>query len=342
MKKCSKNQIQLKRSRDFSNTEFASHLMNWLESKELACAASTFSNYRSKAKLVDKFFKAKPVDEIKKSDIKDFIKKLRARQYANKTINEYLIIIRGIFDELVDNEVLEKSPAASVGNLKTLNDAPRPFSKTELNKIFSAVSELSSEIALFRLGCLTGMRISELLALAWEDIDSAKRQIAIQRARVQGKLKTPKTEQSKRVISVSAEVIRLLNQLYSITGRQPQRTYKVVREDNSTITSYKLRMLFINSNTGRAICNEGHYARYFFKPLLDAAHVDYRGPSNSRHTFASHMLTNGTPPASIAFHMGHRSTIMLFKHYGRIINEDSPNYIESIDCLLTPQLKDVA
>jgi integrase len=342
VKKFSRNQIQLKRSKDFSNTDFGSHLKNWLESKESTCAASTFSNYRSKAKLVDKFFKAMLAEEIKKSDIKDFIKKLRARQYANKTINEYLIVIRGIFDELVDNEVLEKSPAASVSNLKTLNDAPSPFSKAELSRIFSAAPEFSSEIALFRLGCLTGMRISELLAVAWEDIDFTKRQIAVQRARVQGKLKTPKTQQSRRVISVSAEVIRLLETLCLVTGKKPPKIYNVVREDNSTITRYKLRMLFINSNTGRAICNEGHYARYFFKPLLDSAQVNYRGPSNSRHTFASHMLTKGTPPASIAFHLGHRSTAMLFKHYARIIQEDSPNYIDDIDCLLTPQLKDAA
>jgi len=333
---------QFKRARGFSDTEIGGLLADWLASKELTCAHATVTNYRAKAKLVDKCLRDKSVAELKKADIKAFVRKLQKRGYANKTINEYMIIVRGVFDELVDNEVLTKSPAANIKNLQTLDNDPSPFSNKEIASIVNSARGFSCELALFQIGILSGMRISELLALAWEDVDFENRQITIQRARVAGKLKTPKTRFSRRAIRIPKEAVSILTELFKLTGQKPCKTYKVFREDNCSTSNYKLRMLFINSNTGRVICNESHYARYFFNPLLVKAQVPYRGPSNCRHTFASQMLTKGVPAAWIASHMGHKSTQMLFKHYGRIIQEDAPDYFDETDTLLAKPVDSAA
>ncbi|MNF09535.1 Phage integrase family protein [compost metagenome] len=54
------------------------------------------------------------------------------------------------------------------------------------------------------------------------------------------------------------------------------------------------------------------------------AKVRHRGPNNCRHTFASQMLTSGVVPIDwIAAQMGHTSTAMILRHYGKWINQDA-------------------
>lgn len=51
-------------------------------------------------------------------------------------------------------------------------------------------------------------------------------------------------------------------------------------------------------------------------------------PNNCRHTYASQMLSTGVVPLDwIADQMGHTSTAMIWKHYGKWINEDGPDMV---------------
>ena len=53
--------------------------------------------------------------------------------------------------------------------------------------------------------------------------------------------------------------------------------------------------------------------------------ITSRSPSTARHTFASQMLTAGMPKEWIARQMGHTSTRMIERHYGKWIREDAPD-----------------
>ncbi|MES6203442.1 hypothetical protein U6N28_12535, partial [Cutibacterium acnes] len=61
---------------------------------------------------------------------------------------------------------------------------------------------------------------------------------------------------------------------------------------------------------------------------LEEVGVRYRGPNNCRHTYASQMLSTGVVPLDwIADQMGHTSTAMIWRHYGKWINKDGPDMI---------------
>ena len=59
---------------------------------------------------------------------------------------------------------------------------------------------------------------------------------------------------------------------------------------------------------------------------LREAGLRHRGINQCRHTFASRLLTTGKYPEKwIANYLGHTTTAMLHKHYGKFIEADTPD-----------------
>ncbi len=314
----------------FFNTEVGRLLEEWFAFDALNFSKSTRDNYVSKARIIDRYFK-----KIKLKDI-DHDRMIRytiylQRNYSNKTINETYIVLRAIFKRARRQRLIDVDPMVEIENLKVCDNEPEPFTKQEIADILNACDKsMVAEIALFKLGCMTGLRISELLALDWDNVDFERRRIWVNRAKVQGKLKITKTKGSQRHVYLINGAFETLKELYEVTGHLKPKVYRVFYTAEKS-KNQKLRLVFINTNTKRPICNESHYGRYFFKPTLEKAGVCYRGPSHTRHTFASQMLTAGIPIKKIANDMGHATTQMIHKHYGKWIHEDAPQYSDQAE-----------
>jgi integrase len=332
VKHTTKRLQHFKRGDAISDTELGRIINDWLTSKSLEVSVTTMRGYRSKAKLIDKHFKTKGLTALKPRFVREFLEKLIRRGYSNKSVNEYLIVLRGVCGRLLEDEVIEQDPTRKFKNYRTASSEPDPFTQAEMLKIFSVHDATDSEMALVKFGLFTGLRISELLALAWEDVDLEAGTLHVRRARVAGKLKTPKNRASNRVLDLGEDAVEVLKSIKPVSaGQRMKRTYYVNLEDNRSEAKQRLRIVFLNSRTGGPIRNDGHFSRYFLKPLLKKAGVRYRSPNNCRHTFASQMLTKGVPAAWIASYLGHSSEQMLYKHYAKIIPEDLKNLVEQMN-----------
>ncbi|MNS77468.1 hypothetical protein D3C72_1110500 [compost metagenome] len=93
-------------------------------------------------------------------------------------------------------------------------------------------------------------------------------------------------------------------------------------------------LLAYSQEEDRPYVSVDDFREAFFRPYCERVAVRYRGPSQFRHTYASQMLTAGVSVERIARKMGLTSTAMIYRHYGKWIVEDAPDYDAVEDTVL--------
>ena len=104
-------------------------------------------------------------------------------------------------------EIISKTPR--IKSLKVAPKDPNYLNENEYNKLIEAAKEdrLSYEMILFTLR--TGVRMGELLALDWSDINFANRLVTIKRNIVNGHIGSPKNNKY-RSIYLAQDILGIL------------------------------------------------------------------------------------------------------------------------------------
>ena len=155
---------------------------------------------------------------------------------------------------------------------------------------------------------LTGARTGEILALEWEDIDFENEKIAITKSlNDMGELTTPKTKSSVRHIDMLPPLKEYLLKLNSACTGKSELAHKE-RESGavSPIITAKRKDL-----------------RAEFYALLDSLGLKRRVLYNTRHSFASIMLSQGEEPLWVAAMLGHKNLNITYSHYAKFIPQKS-------------------
>ncbi|WP_244191365.1 site-specific integrase [Ralstonia insidiosa] len=154
---------------------------------------------------------------------------------------------------------------------------------------------------LVRFALWTGVRTSELIALNWSDIDFVGGYVRVRRAltrEARGVAEFPKTAAGRRDIRLLGPAAEAL---------QAQKAFTFMAEDDGPI--FKTR-------TGERFSGS-HQIWRIWKAALKRAGVRYRNPYQTRHTYASMMLSAGEHPMWVAKQMGHADWTMIARVYGR-------------------------
>jgi integrase len=306
------------------------YVEQYLSSRTHEVAPSTLCSERSKASKIIKLIGKRRIDSVTHSDIIQLRQKLHKR-YANKTINEFFIILRAIFNYALRDGLITRNPMAGIQNLSVCHAEPTPFTRTELTTLALTNVDCASGKNAFQLGALTGLRISELLALCWEDINLTHGTLNVKIALVDTQFKTPKTPGSQRTVELCASAIGILKQQHLITGHRKPRKLSVLQRDNKTKKIETMSLVFYNTKTQKPFISAKQFNKSFFTPFLASANVKHRGAGQLRHTFASQALTSGVSTEWVARQMGHESTAMIDIHYGRWICADAPDNANKIE-----------
>lgn len=277
-------------------------LDKYLLSISKRAAASTLRGYGSAIEYhLKPFFGDKPINELRTSDIREWI---CAQHVSHKRINNILIPLRGMLKQAHQDELIEKNPIAPIPNLQVIQDEPRPFTDKEIQTILStATGQIKN---LFQFAFFTGLRTSEIIALEWSDIDFNKGVIRVNKASVRKVTKGTKTSSGKREV-------KILPMAYKALKEQELHTYK------------KQSQIFSNPNSDKAWVDDQQIRKIGWKPLLIKSGLEYRNPYQTRHTYASMLLTAGENPMWVAQQMGHKDWGMIRKRYGRWIPDNDPH-----------------
>ena len=187
---------------------------------------STIKNKRYVFDLkVTPYFKKKKMCEIKTADIRAWQNELIKQGYAPtylKSINNQLA---ALFNYAVRYYDLKDNPCRKAGSIgKSKADNMEFWTKQEFKQFLPSMEKKPEAKMAFMLLYWTGMRIGELLALTYEDIDLEKRIISISKSyqRLDGKdvITPPKTPKSNRKITIppflAEELKEYCSHLYGI------------------------------------------------------------------------------------------------------------------------------
>ena len=226
---------------------------------------------------------------------------------AASTVNQVITLFKG---SLRTAYMLGLMPEYTADKLKRPKYRERPvecFSVAEQRKIEGAV--LKGNINKHHgkdkmygiILCLySGLRIGELLALQWDDIDFAKCTLAVSRSchDVKGGLciGEPKTQSSRRVIPLPK---KLLPALKGIKSRS--------------------RLPFVVSANGKQVSVRS-YQRSFAR-LLKTLNIPHRGFHSLRHTFATRAIECGIDVKTLAEVLGHKNATVTLNRYAHSLAE---------------------
>ncbi|HUY20469.1 MAG TPA: tyrosine-type recombinase/integrase [Candidatus Binataceae bacterium] len=231
---------------------------------------------------------AKRLDAVGRADIATAVVGAGKRR-----VTMFLQRLRWVYDNAIDDGFAAKNPAERVKNPRgDRRELPEPFSEAERRAILAEAKGQDRNLISVLLE--TGIRPGEALALRRQDVDLKRRRLV-----------------------VSGSLGRF--------GEGPTKTVsvRIVELSESAAAALREQMRVINPRVFRngrggplSFVNWRHRS---WRTILTRAKVAYRSPYALRHTYAVAMLERHHDPVYIAKQMGHTSTAMLHRHYGRWI-----------------------
>lgn len=259
-----------------------------------------------------------PASELTPAALKTWIQNQKT---SLKTIRNQLSFLRSSLDEAITDGVLQINPVSLITasryrskETETEDDyIVDPLTPAEVDALLTSAGNKQWE-NLFRFAIHTGMRSSELCALRWKDIDFIQKTAHVQSASVAGITKGTKTKAGTRKVELTDEA------MLSLTSQK-------------SFSFMKGATVFEDPKTGKAWANADAIRKKAWVPTLRKAGIRYRNPYQTRHTFATRLISQGVNLFWLATQMGHKGPEMLFRHYGRYLkvydNNTSNNVLNS-------------
>jgi integrase len=164
----------------------------------------------------------------------------------------------------------------------------------------------------------TGLRLGELLALQWADIDWNGRFLAVQRNLVRGLITSPKSHQQRKV-DLTPHVVTALQ-----TWRRVQRARWFKK-------GKPMPEWVFPSRTGTSLehCN----VRQAFGRLLERAGLRQIRIHDLRHTYATLLLQAGAPITYVSHQLGHRDASITLRVYAHWLSGGLQRAADRLDTL---------
>ena len=287
-------------------------IYEWLIEKKEYIKESTYANYSNNVfnhiiPNLGNYY----LNDINHKIIQDFLlnlsktgKKDGSGGLAEKTIKDITIIVKGSLKKAINEERM-KHIVLSFNYPKSQQEKKiYILTKREQNKITDYVlNNLSTRNIGILISLYSGIRIGELCALKWEDIDLKKGIIyirkTIQRIYIKDKYKnvskiiltTPKTKNANREIPINKNFLEILKKV------------KANKED------YVL--------TGNKEYIEPRTYRKYFNKVLDKININHFNFHSLRHTFATNCISLGVDYKTVSELLGHANvniTLNLYVH----------------------------
>lgn len=289
----------------------------WLNIKKIEIKESTFSTYQySIYKYIMPELQEKTIADLQKYNFNELVKGLN-EELSAKTVKDIICILKSILhyiEEEFNCDFKIKKIILPKMNIENVN----VFSKREKTKLeqYCLKENTLKEIGI--VICLnTGIRIGELCALKWMNIDLDKKVINIKETmeriydRESHKTKViidkPKTQASIREIPISSKLYIILKELKK---------------------KYKSTDFFLTGESDKYI--EPRNYEYIYKKILKKCKIKPYKFHTTRHTFATNCIEVGMDVKALSEILGHSNVNVTLNRYVHSSYNIKKKYLEKL------------
>ena len=283
-------------------------IYEWLVSyKKNSVKASTYDRLMVSLDLMDKYqISEMPIDVLDVSDLQSYVNQLVDDGYALTTIKKQMHLIGGWVSHanlmgFISRPIHKGVKLPSESSVKKHKKEVIAYTHEEqeaLKRVLYRGDSMAWYAAIIMME--TGMRVGEVLALCWSDIDWRRRAVRInktvvrlgdsRRCYVQ---KGAKSYTSNRTIPLSIEAFDLLTFL---------------KETNSSLSDY-----IFHNKRGDFLSYET--LRWWVGKACEEAGVPYYGQHVFRHTFATNCYEKGCDVKVLSKFLGHSDVTITYNVY---------------------------
>jgi integrase len=251
------------------------------------------------------YFRRQRLAEIEPVDVKRFIENI-GRGRGWNTVRLALAPVRAMLADAAELGDIRSNPARGVriGSSVRGEDDQRvkALKPDELRQLIAATPD--AHRLFVRFTAETGMRLSEVSATRWCDVEFGRRRVRVERRVRDGVVGPPKSRAGRRSIPLTPEMTQILWE---------QRKQTQTAADES--------LVFPNRAGGyRDATNIG---RWFNKAAIDAG-VEGHTFHGLRHTCITNLLNRGLTVKQAQVWAGHASPTITLSVYQHLISDDLP------------------
>ena len=308
---------KVKKYKLMRKVKFEEIAKKWLEMKKISIKESTYYNYMF---IIDKYlmptFKDVSLHKLVDYNYNEFVQKLKIN-LSVKTVRDIGNVLKSILkysQEEYNFSINLKTinmPKLNITKIKVLN-------KREKGKLERYCLKQNTLKSLGVIVCLyTGLRIGELCALKWEDVDIEEKIIyvrkTLQRIYMEKEnnskiiINSPKTNSSVRRVPIN-------NKLYEIL--------KPLKKD------YKNEDYFLTGSSEKYV--EPRNYQNLFKIFLSECKVKPYKFHILRHTFATYCIEVGMDAKSLSEILGHSNVNITLSRYVHSSDKIKKKFLEKL------------
>lgn len=267
------------------------------------------------------------IKELNRNEVEDWInsvyyKGYNGKKYSESTVKNILKHLQGILSYAQERGYIDKNPIKNIAPPRDLTkvrdnqDANGNYwDLTEFNKFIKFVDDPLYRF-IFIFDFYTGLRIGELVALQWKDIDFENKKLTVRQtfSTTTSKIGSTKTDRSYRTIDIPQRVFELLEVQYKYCSAVNcfNKEYYVFGDEK-----------YLSVTTIR-----NHFNKYV--KISGCKKITFHG---LRHSHATMLLMNPEIPESlIADRLGH-TVNMLRNTYSHIYATARSEMVQYIDQL---------
>jgi len=324
--------LQQLHSSDFiepSTMPFAEFAARWVEKYARGqVKPGTLADYDSYFRIhLLPAFGSHALNRITTEDVSGFRAQKVSQGLSAQTVKHLLSVLRQMLQHAVEWRYLRENPAAKVKDPIVIKKEMDYLQPAEVQEFLAAVP--TRQRVFFYVAITAGLRLGELLAMKWSNIDwptsryFIRENLARRKGAYEGGFATPKTRHSAQSVDLTPHCLQLLRRHHK---QQAEEKLKAGAEYND------LGLVFATTR-GRPLDHHNVVKRQFHRGL-EAAGLRRIRFHDLRHTCAAMLINQGVTPKYIQRQLRHASIDTTFDRYGHLFPETTQAAVEGLDRML--------